>query len=112
MARLVSAAIEVARVTLQDVAGDRYTDPQMIGFINDAIVEARTLRPDLFVYEYGTATPQVTVVGDTIPLPDQFFTALCYYIAGRAEMRDDEFALDGRAMTFTKALASKLIQGL
>lgn len=84
----------------------------MIRFINDAIVEARSVRPDLFVGGYLSATPQVTVVGNAIPLPDQFFVSLVYYITGRAELRDDEFAVDGRAMTLAGAFKSKLIQGV
>lgn len=112
MTRLVSDAITEARQMLQDVAGVRYADAALIGFINDAVLDARSIRPDLFVGTYLTAPTQITVVGDVIPLPDQFFTSLVYYISGRAELRDDEFAVDGRAMTFIPLLSRKLAKGM
>ncbi len=51
------------------------------------------------------------VYADRIPLPDQLYASLVYYVAGRAELRDDEFAVDGRAMTLASMLGKKLIQG-
>ena len=112
MARLVSDVITEAQEILQDAGGTRYSSASMIRFINDAVLEARSIRPDLFVGAYLTALPTVSVTTDPIPLPNQFFTALVYYVAGRAELRDDEFAVDGRAMTLAGALKSKLIQGI
>lgn len=248
MARLVSDVLVQVREILQDTTGLRYTNASLVRFINDAVVEARSIRPDLFVGAYneslptvhanalGTSTPVycasttslntalgtftpvvyangtsgvgatitppafesmplldgisaalnsrvliknqespsqngvytltqtspfiltrdtefdtiaelagglvevanggslagkffycnndgtspigtatiswIEVAGTMVPLPDQFFSALVYYVAGRAELRDDEFAVDGRAMTLAGALKSKLIQGV
>ena len=41
MTRLVSDAITEARQMLQDVAGVRYADAALIGFINDAVLDAQ-----------------------------------------------------------------------
>jgi uncharacterized protein DUF6682 len=112
MARTVQDVLDRASVILQDVAFARYTSPQLLGFVNDAIIEARSVRPDLFVGLYLTDTPQVTVVTDPIPVSDQFFAAICYYVSGRAELRDDEFAVDGRAMTLMSAFTKKLVGGM
>lgn len=111
MARLVSDAVDQARVILNDVDGTRYADADFYRYVNDAVVDARSLRPDLYVGSYGTPLTEVTALTDPIPLPDQFFTALTYLIAGRAELRDDEFAVDNRAMTLMSAFRKKLTEG-
>jgi hypothetical protein len=111
MARLVSDAVTEVATILNDAGGVRYTPADIIRYTNEGVLQARSLRPDLFVGAYAAPVTQVTAVGNTIPLPDQLFTALCYYIAGRCELRDDEFAVDGRAMTLIPTLGKKLIQG-
>jgi hypothetical protein len=111
MARTVQDAINRCREILQDEAGDRYTQDQMISHLVDAVQIARSTRPDLFVAAFGTSFPDTYALGDPFPLPAQFFATACYYICGACELRDDEFAADNRAMTLQAALTSKLLKG-
>lgn len=109
MARTVADVLSRARETLQDTAGVRYPEPQLIGYVSDAVIEARSIRPDLFVGSYDVPLTDVTDTAAPFPLPDQFFPAVCFYVTGRAELRDDEFAVDNRAMTLLSAYRNKLL---
>lgn len=112
MARTVQDVINQARIPLNDAAGTRYLDHEMAAYVLDAFWQARSVRPDLFVTEFDATTPDELQPTDPFPLPDQFFRAVVDYVTGSAEMRDDEFAVDGRAMTLQSALNSKLIKGV
>lgn len=112
MARTVQAVVDRVREILQDANGVRYPEAELRGYIVDAIVEARSVRPDLFVASYQTPLPDSLALADPLHLPDQFFTTVCYYVSGRAELRDDEWAVDGRAMTLLKTLTQKLTTGM
>lgn len=112
MARTVQDVIAHARIPLNDVAGERYLDAEMAAYVLDAFHEARSIRPDLFVGQFLAAVPDELQLTDPFPLPDQFFRAVSEYVTGVAEMRDDEFAVDGRAMTLKASLTSKLIKGV
>jgi hypothetical protein len=111
MARTVANVLSRVRETLQDLAGTRYPEPELIGYVSDAVIEARSIRPDLFIGAFGDALADPTDPAAPFPLPDQFFPAVCFYVCGRAELRDDEFAVDGRAMTLLSAYGKKLLAG-
>lgn len=106
-------ALDRAYEILQD-NGTRYLRPQLIAFLNEGIAAVRRVRPDLFIGQYTTPLPQVTegTINDPLPTPDSVFEGLAHYIAGRAELRDDEFAVDGRAMTLKSQLTQTLLQGV
>lgn len=112
MARTVQAVLTRVRELVQDADGTRYTDEQLCSHTVDAIQTARSTRPDLFVGAFLTPLPDTLLPGDTLPLPDQLFAAVSYYVAGSAELRDDEFAVDGRAITLQQAYNKKLISGM
>ena len=112
MARTVQAVIDRVRETLQDAQGIRYSTAEICSHTVDAVVQARSVRPDLFVDSYAAPLPDVLTAIDTLPLPDQLFAALAYYVTGACELRDDEFALDGRAMTLMQGYTKKLVQGM
>ena len=116
--RKVSDLLARVRVVLQDQDQDNYRYPttDIVGYLNDAVVEAKRLRPDMFIGRYLEDVPQVseTPIDYTIinmPLPDSAFTAAVDYCAGRCELRDDEFSVDGRAMTFLNSFSQKLMGG-
>lgn len=111
MARKVSDVLSRVWETLQD-DGTRYPKAQLLGYMNDAVLEARSIRPDLFVSKFGQEIPDVVDEGSAFPLPLQFFPAVCFYVAGRAELRDDEFAVDGRAATLLSTFGKKLVTGM
>ncbi len=116
--RKVSDLIARVRVVLQDEDPDNYRYPttNIVGYLNDAVVEAKRLRPDMFIGRYLVDIPQVPETPTDysvikFPLPDSCFTAAVDYCAGRCELRDDEFAVDGRAMTFLNSFSQKLMGG-
>lgn len=99
MPKTVGDILTDARVILNDAAGDRYTDAQLISDLNNAISSTKMIRPDAF--KLGEALPEFTdaQLDSDFPLPEIFVQSFVYYLAGNAELRDDEFAVDNRAMT-------------
>lgn len=111
MPRTVGDVITAVRVILNDADGDRYTDAQLIADFNSATSTAKSLRPDAF--RLGEVLPAYddTELAEDFPLSEIFFQPFVYYIAGTAELRDDEFAVDGRAMTLLTAFRRDLTGG-
>lgn len=111
MPRTVQDGIDRVLQILQDEDGVRYTHEQVLSHFVDVVAEARSIRPDLFVGAYATPLPTVLAPGDAFPLPDQFFNAACMFVVGALELRDDEFAVDGRAALLLQTLTKKLVSG-
>lgn len=103
MPKSIDNALTEARVILNDADAGRYTDVQLISDLNNAISVTKSIRPDAFIL--GEALPEFTTADlaqtpeTDFPLPEIFFQSFVYYLAGNAELRDDEFAVDNRAMT-------------
>jgi hypothetical protein len=112
MPKSVDDALTDARVILNDAAGDRYTDADLVSDFNSAISMTKMLRPDAF--KLGEALPEITVAdleqvpATDFPLAEIFYQSFVYYLAGNAELRDDEFAVDNRAMTLLAAYRRNL----
>ena len=88
--------IDSVRVDLQDATGVRYTTPQLMEYANDGIQEGYRLRSDFRFGNY-TAAATTYVASDNVPFPSQYQMLLKHYVCYRAELRDDEYAQDGRA---------------
>jgi len=112
MAYKVQDVVDRALVILQDAKMVRYTEPQLLALVNDAIELAYDTRPDLRVGQYGTPFTPLTALTQDFPLPSRFVSPVADYVAGRAELRDDEFALDGRAMALSGVLTRVLLSGV
>ena len=112
MARTCQRVIDRVVEILKDEAHVRYTETQILNHIVDAITQIRAVRPDVFVASYATPLPDSLSPATPLPVPDQYFAGICYYVAGSCELRDDEFAVDGRAMTLRDALVKKLVSGM
>jgi hypothetical protein len=99
--------INSARVVLNDVVIDettvtRYSEAQLLEYARAALVLARHVRPDLFLSNMTGDFPAYTAES-TVPIAEPYHTPLIDYVIHRAELRDDEFAVDGRAAAlFTK----------
>lgn len=110
-ARLIQDAINEVRDILQDTdaANYRYSDASLVRYLNNAFYEVKRLRPDMFVL--GDEIPVFTAVqfDQPYPLPAATFQGVVYFIAGSAELRDDEFAVEGRAMTLLGAFKASLV---
>ena len=107
MARTFQQACDRARIPLNDSAKDRYPDADLLAYANDAILLLRQKRPDLF-FGGWTIPPTEYGLGDALPVDDTFFPAVCDYMTGRAEFRDDEDAMQQRAQSFMQLFGSNL----
>jgi hypothetical protein len=110
VARTIDDVISDARVILNDSDGERYTDAQLISDFNSAVSMTKMLRPDAFVLGEELPEYAVTDLGSNtaFPLPEIFYQSFVYYLAGNAELRDDEFAVDNRAMALLSAYRRNL----
>ena len=107
-----------ARTLLQDklpTSGSalRYSDDEMFESINGFMTEVRTKRPDLLL-PFGIRQPlprYAAAVDMTTPFPLDLsvYDAFIYYLVGRAEIREDTWANDGRAVTLLNKAVSQLL---
>ena len=114
MARTVQQVIEAARGIVQDAREPyRYSTSDLAGYVSEAMAEARRARPDLFMTTLRDPLPVYTASTLTaiIPLPDSYFSQVVNYVAGRTDLREDEFAQDGRAITLIQAFGVSLTGG-
>ncbi len=105
--------INSARVVLNDVILDvntvtRYSDPELLEFARAALVDARKMRLDLFLSNMTGAFPAFAAT-DTVPIPEDYIVPLVDYVIHRAELRDDEFAVDGRAATLYQKFKNGMV---
>lgn len=120
--RTLGTIVAEARTLLQDklpTSGSalRYSDDENFESINAWMVECRVKRPDLFLRAFGRKSlrqplPYYTAATDMntpFPLDEQVYNTFVWYLAGRAEMREDTFSEDSRAVALmNKALTSLL----
>lgn len=106
---VVSDYITEARVLLQDqVSPYRYADSDLVTALNLAMLEARRLRPDLFLAA-TSAVPTFTANNATaVPMDPMYRVAFVYYIVGNAHLRDEESPEDTRATAFMAAFNKQL----
>jgi hypothetical protein len=110
--------IAEARTLLQDklpTSGGalRYSDDEQFESINRFMFEVRWKRPDLFLpIGMRKALPVYTAAKDmntAFPLDASAYSAFVYYLVGSAELREDTFSDDSRAVSLmNKALAQLL----
>lgn len=119
MAYTIGGLLLEARGILNDVTpigtgSTRYTDTDLINAFNDALIQARTKRPDLFI-DMGlrNAVPQYSMPNDTntpFPIDYSVYPAFLFYIVGRSELRDDTYTQDGRASALLAKFIGQLTQ--
>jgi hypothetical protein len=91
----------------------RYSDDEMFETINRFLIEVRTKRPDLFlplglrspIPRYSAAVDMTT----PFPLDLSCYSAFVFYLAGMAELREDTFSDDSRAVTLSNKAISQLL---
>ena len=110
----VTDYVAQARSLLQDkISPVRYSDGDLIDALNLALLEARKLRPDLFLGASPGALA-VTSIGGTTPDPmsaidEQYRVPLLYYIVGHALERDEEDGSERRAEQFKMRFIGKML---
>lgn len=104
----VAKMIADARALLQDTYTPyRYSEADLIRVLNSAVLEARRLRPDLFLPAY--TLPEFSVAGDsTASIEAMYRPAFVYYMVGKAQLRDDEVDQDSRATVFLNKFVAQL----
>ena len=107
MAVTMQSIVDLARVDMNDPGKLRWSDAKLLAYANDALQVAREWRADLFVGSLGTPLADL-LLADNCPLPPAYRRIVADFIIGRAAMKDDENAQNGRApaylQTFTRAI--------
>lgn len=113
MPRTYSDVMSRARAILQDEDSSnyRYPDQDILDGVNDALLEVRRLRADLFASaDFAVADKAIGDITDPLPIPDMYFSVLPYFVAGYTMLRDDEFSLDSRAVNLLNKATSQLLR--
>jgi hypothetical protein len=113
----IDSAVANVRELLQDKQVPyRNATVEIVGVLNIALVEARKLRPDLYLPELASYEPSFFIEADlglepptAFPIDPMYFAAIVEYIVGYISMEDDEFAVGGRAVTLLNRFAQKLV---
>jgi hypothetical protein len=100
----------------------RYTDTQFFLWLNTGLMEIYRYRPDAYIGNFTSGVLSsnmpsfysATDLGLLPPTPYPldirwFYAPMVFYITGRADLTDDEFADNNRAMTLLQAFRSMLI---
>jgi hypothetical protein len=103
------------RTLLQDtdaVGGYRYSDESIVTNINQSMMDAYRMRPDLFLAT-GFVIPafDTTLPNTAITIEPQYLPAFVYYVTGLTQARDDEQNQDARAMGFLKIFQQTIVNG-
>jgi hypothetical protein len=113
MARTYSQVIERARRILQDTDAANYRYPQqdLVDSVNDALLEVRRVRPDLFISSSFSVSDVelANIAAVNIPIESHYFQTLVYLTAGYQMLRDDEFSLDSRAVNLLNKGTAQLL---
>lgn len=104
----VDKYVSLARTLLQDtVSPYRYPDSDLTVALSLSLLEAKKLRPDLFI---NKTIPTFTVNDTTVVDIDELYRVpLVYYMLGHVQLRDDEEVQDQRAAAFFALFNNKLL---
>lgn len=102
MAFTYQSVVDLARVPLNDVSKDRYSDDVLGLFTNHAMLQILKRRPDLFAGQLAGLPNGEGPLDDAFPLPPEYVQTVADYVTARAEMTDDEHADSGRAALFMR----------
>ncbi len=110
MSYTMQQLINKARIPLNDADKARYPDADLLEYGNDAILILRKKRPDLFFGSF-TALPEALAAGATFPLDSEYYPVVADYVTARAETRDADQVVEGRAGAFYKLFVSEAVGG-
>lgn len=100
--------VEARRILQDEEAPYRYPDADMIGALNIAILEARRLRPDLFLGSFASL-PSYSASTDVVGIDPMYRPTFLYYLIGMVELRDSEDTKDNRASVLLNKFLGQLV---
>lgn len=102
---LVRDVLANVRDLLQDTDATEYRYPEasLLRLLNLFQLELRRGRPDAFIGMFHLPTATLTDPSQDVPFPELFVPAAVKYVAGMAEVRDDDFTQNSRAVTLVNA---------
>jgi hypothetical protein len=103
--------VDRARVLLLDKELPyRYDTEDLVEALNEGILEARRLRPDLMKSYFRTSLPDfnTAAMSAEVPIDPQYRVAFVYYICGNAQLRDEENTQDTRAAAFLNKFVAQM----
>lgn len=104
--------VDQARVLLQDeVEPYRYTTASIVQALDMGLMEARRIRPDLFLSVFRGTFPSYAAGATTVPVAVdiQYRMALLYYVCGLVQLRDDEATTDSRSALFLQKFVGQML---
>lgn len=128
---LDDTVLEVRQIVQDTFTPYRYSDEWVVQVFNTAIRDLYRIRPDAFIGNFTSgvlsanamntySTSDLQVIDGTVnatppspatpvPFDDRlFYGAVVFYIVGRLEISDDQFADNNRAMTLLGAFQQQL----
>ncbi len=115
MARLISDFVTEVRRGVSDTRTPyRYSDDRILDVLNRGLDELARLRPDAFhdtfdVDDIVVPSYDSSQLGSAFPLNYLFYTPLVMFVIGSIELTDDEFTVDGRAITLLGQFKASVI---
>lgn len=113
--KTVTQTLDSVRGLLQDrVAPYRYSDDDLVGYLNEGLAAMYRIRPDFMVGLGWQAQPDYTLPADAnTALPtvvaDFYHAPLVDWISARAFMRDTQYGEGGVAVAFTEKMRAALL---
>lgn len=106
----VGAYVAQAREILQDTTGvQRYATGSLKDALGFSLMEARRLRPDLFIDGTVQLVDSVTSDSTAIVIDPQYRMALIYYMVGHMMLRDEEESMQQLARAYKAQFGSQLV---
>lgn len=113
--------LEVREIVNDQQVPYRYSSAWVLQVLNTALREVYRLRPDAYIGNFTTGVLSANLANTystadlgltpatSFPLDDRlFFGPVVFYVTGRLEISDDEFADNNRAMTLMQAFRAQL----
>lgn len=102
------------RIQLQDLIEPyRFSDDDLVDYLNEAMMVARRVRPDLFVGRFRLSFPDYSAgaMTETVPVDAMYRPPFIHYISGMAQLEDQEDTEDARAVALTTKFSTQLVSG-
>lgn len=111
--RTLGMCVSEVRGQLNDtVVPYRVSDADLYIYLNDALLQARRFRPDLFVMGFTGGLPLYLPANAGLPFPvaEEYFPAFVQYVVASAETRNDTYVTEGKATLMAQGFVNNLLR--